>query len=140
MNPFNLSDWAVTHRAFVWYLMAVVVIAGALSYLRLGRSEDPAFTVKIMVVRAQWPGATLDETIKQITDRIEKKLQETPNLDHVRSFTTAGQATIFVSLKDSTSAKAVPDAWYQVRKKVQIRGRPAPSDAGDRKPAPGWST
>jgi multidrug efflux pump len=119
MNRFNLSDWAIKHRSFVWYLMAVTVMAGMFSYWRLGRNEDPAFTVKTMVVQAQWPGATLDETIKQITDRIEKKLQETPSLDHIRSFTTAGQSTIFVSLKDATPARAVPDAWYQIRKKIR---------------------
>jgi multidrug efflux pump subunit AcrB len=92
---------------------------GRWSYLRLGRSEDPDFTIKTMVVQAQWPGATLGDTLEQVTDRIESKLQETPSLDYVKSYTSAGQATIFVYLKDSTPAAEVPDIWYQVRKKVR---------------------
>ncbi|MBV8594200.1 MAG: efflux RND transporter permease subunit, partial [Caulobacteraceae bacterium] len=98
--------------------MLVIAIAGIWSYLRLGRSEDPDFTVKTMVVQAQWSGATVGDTIEQITDRIESKLQETPNLDNLKSYTTAGKATIFVNLKDSTPAAEVQDIWYQVRKKV----------------------
>ena len=88
------------------------------SYFKLGRSEDPDFTVKTMVVAAEWPGATVDDTLEQITDRLERKLQETPSLDYVKSYTSAGRATIFVNLKDSTPPADVPDIWYQVRKKV----------------------
>jgi multidrug efflux pump subunit AcrB len=115
---FNLSEWALRHRSLVTYLMLVIAVAGVWSYLRLGRSEDPDFTVKTMVVQASWPGATLPDTLEQITDRIESKLQETPNLDYLKSYTSAGQATIFVNLKDSTRPSQVPDIWYQVRKKV----------------------
>ncbi len=118
MKRFNLSEWAIQHRSLVTYFMLAIVIAGIASYLRLGRSEDPDFTVKTMVVQAAWPGATVSDTLEQITDRLERKLQETPNLDYVKSYTTAGQATIFVNLKDSTPAAQVPDIWYQVRKKV----------------------
>ncbi len=119
----NLSDWALRHRALVWFFMVMIVAAGIFSYNRLGRNEDPAFTIKTMVVQAAWPGATVDETIKQVTDRIEKKLQETPGLDFVRSYTVAGRTTVFVNLLDSTSSPAVPDIWYQVRKKIgDIRG------------------
>ncbi|MBV9965296.1 MAG: efflux RND transporter permease subunit, partial [Alphaproteobacteria bacterium] len=118
MNRFNLSDWAIRHRSLVTYFMLVIAIAGVASYLRLGRSEDPDFTVKTMVVQAAWPGATVADTLQQITDRIERKLQETPSLDYLKSFTTAGKSTIFVNLKDSTPPKQVPDIWYQVRKKV----------------------
>ena len=98
--------------------MLVIVVAGVGSYLRLGRSEDPDFTVKTMVVQVGWPGATVGDTLEQITDRLERKLQETPNLDYLKSYTTAGKATIFVNLKDSTPPAQVPDIWYQVRKKV----------------------
>ncbi len=98
--------------------MLVIVVAGVWSYLRLGRSEDPDFTVKTMVVQVGWPGATVSDTLEQITDRIESKLQETPNLDYLKSYTTPGKATIFVNLKDSTPPAQVPDIWYQVRKKV----------------------
>ena len=118
MTRFNLSEWALRHRSFVTYFMLVIAVAGIGSYLRLGRSEDPDFTVKTMVVQAAWPGATVDDTLEQVTDRIERKLQETPNLDYLKSYTTAGQATIFVNLKDSTPPARVPDIWYQVRKKV----------------------
>ena len=115
---FNLTEWAIRHRSLVIYFMLVVVVAGVGSYLRLGRSEDPDFTVKTMVVQVGWPGATVSDTLEQITDRLERKLQETPNLDYLKSYTTAGQATVFVYLKDSTRPAQVPDIWYQVRKKV----------------------
>ena len=115
----NLSEWALRHRSLVTYLMLVIAVAGIWSYLRLGRSEDPDFTVKTMVVQASWPGATLADTLAQVTDRIESKLQETPNLDYLKSFTSAGQTTIFVTLKDSTRPSQVPEIWYQVRKKVR---------------------
>ena len=114
----NLTEWAIRHRSLVIYFMLVIVVAGVGSYLRLGRSEDPDFTVKTMVVQVGWPGATVSDTLEQITDRLERKLQETPNLDYLKSFTTPGKATIFVYLKDSTPKAAVPDIWYQVRKKI----------------------
>ena len=118
MKSFNISAWAIGHRSVVAYFMLVIVVAGIVSYLHLGRSEDPDFTVKTMVVQVGWPGATLSDTLEQITDRIESKLQETPNLDYLKSYTTPGKATIFVNLKDSTLPAQVPDIWYQVRKKV----------------------
>ena len=118
MMRLNLSQWALGHRSLVTYFMLAIAVAGIWSYSRLGRSEDPNFTVKTMVVQASWPGATLGDTLKQVTDRIESKLQETPNLDHLKSYTTPGQATIFVALKDSTPPAAVPHIWYEVRKKV----------------------
>ena len=116
---FNLSEWALRHRSLVTYFMLIIAVAGVWSYLRLGRSEDPDFTVKTMVVQASWPGATLADTLEQVTDRIESKLQETPTLDYLKSYTSAGQTTIFVNLKDSTRPSQVPDIWYQVRKKVR---------------------
>ena len=118
MSGFNLSEWAIRHRSLVIYFMLVLIAAGVASYFRLGRNEDPNFTINTMVVQANWPGATLDDTLKQVTERIERKLQETPGLDYVRSYTTAGQTTIFVNLKGATPAKEVPEIWYQVRKKV----------------------
>ena len=119
----NLSDWALRHRALVWFLLAIILAAGLFSYKRLGRNEDPAFTIKTMVVQAGWPGATVEETLKQVTDRIEKKLQETPGLDFVRSYTTAGHTTVFVNLLGSIKSRDVPETWYQVRKKIDdIRG------------------
>ncbi len=114
----NLSEWALKHRSFIVFTMVAVVIAGLASYFRLGRSEDPAFTFRTMIVQAAWPGATLDDTLQQITDRLERKLQETKGLDYLRSYTRPGLATIFVNLKGSTKASEVPDIWYQVRKNI----------------------
>ncbi|MBL8274954.1 MAG: efflux RND transporter permease subunit, partial [Xanthomonadales bacterium] len=117
MGP-NLSDWALKHRSFVVFLMIAATIAGLGSYASLGRNEDPAFTFRAMVVFAAWPGATLEDTVEQVTERIERTLQETPNLDFIRSTTTAGVTTIFVNLKGSTPPEQVPDIWYHVRKSV----------------------
>jgi len=103
MTGFNLSQWALNHRSVVAFLMIVAVGAGLTSYFRLGRSEDPAFIIKTMVVQAAWPGATVEDTLKQVTERLERKLQETPKLDFLRSFTVAGRTTIFVNLKGSFS-------------------------------------
>ena len=102
MTRFNLSEWAVHNRALVVFLMLVCVVGGISAYERLGRQEDPDFTVQTMVVQAVWPGATAADTLKQVTDRLEKKLEETPNLDYIKSYTKPGQATIFVYLKEST--------------------------------------
>jgi multidrug efflux pump subunit AcrB len=114
----NLSQWAIERRSVVVFLMLVAVAAGTISFLRLGRAEDPAFTVRTMVVAAEWPGATLEETLLQVTERIERRLQETPRLNRVRSYTTAGATTIFVDLESATPAKEIADIWYQVRKNV----------------------
>src|SRR5262249_3789294 len=118
MMGFNLSEWALRHRSLVAYFMIVAVAAGILSYYRLGRSEDPSFVIKTMVVQAAWPGATIEDTLKQVTERLERTLQETPQLDLLRSYTSAGLTTIFVSLKGSAPASKVPDIWYHVRKSV----------------------
>src|SRR5258708_30832822 len=120
---FNLLHWAIRHSSFVPYLMVVMLAAGISSFFKLGRNEDPAITIKTMVVQANWPGATLDDTLNQVTERIERKLQETPNLDHLRSYTTAGQSRIFIDITGATPSSAMPAVWYQVRKKVgDIKG------------------
>lgn len=118
MAGVNLSEWAIRHKALTIYLMVVTLIAGAYAYVNLGRNEDPPFTIRVMVVQTLWPGATQDETMQQVTDRIEKKLQEIPYLDYLKSYTTAGKSTIFVSLLDSSPKEEVASVWYQVRKKV----------------------
>jgi multidrug efflux pump subunit AcrB len=115
---FNISEWALAHRSFVWFLVVIIVAAGGLSYLRLGRNEDPNFTIKTMVVQVLWPGANITDTLQQVTDRVEKKLQETPGLDYTRSYTVAGTSTVFITLKGSVVSRDVPDVWYQVRKKI----------------------
>jgi multidrug efflux pump len=118
MTGLNLSEWALKHRSLTVYLMIVFVAAGIISYLRLGRSEDPSFVIKTMVVQAAWPGASVEETFKQVTERLERTLQETPRLDYLRSFTRAGVTTIFVNLEGKTPAREVPDIWYHVRKSI----------------------
>ena len=122
-GKFNLSEWALKHQSFVWYLMFMAVVAGIFSYMNLGRAEDPSFAIKTMVIQTRWPGATVDETRLQITDRIEKKLEELDSLDYVQSYTRPGESTVFVFLKDTTKADAIPHIWYEVRKKINdIRG------------------
>jgi multidrug efflux pump subunit AcrB len=115
---FNLSEWSIRNRSVVVYLMILLAIAGALTFAKLGRAEDPVFTIRTMVVQAVWPGATLDETLLQVTERLERTLQEVPNLDNLRSFTNAGRTVIFVDLLGSAQGRAVEDSWYQVRKKI----------------------
>lgn len=117
-GSFNLSDWALKHQSFVWYLMFVALLMGVFSYMNLGREEDPSFTIKTMVIQTRWPGATQEETLKQITDRIEKKLEELDSLDYVKSYTRPGESTVYVYLRDTTKAKDIPEIWYQVRKKI----------------------
>ncbi|MDP9812320.1 multidrug efflux pump subunit AcrB [Rhizobium tibeticum] len=118
MNKFNLSDWALEHRSLVWYFMIIFAAAGAFAYLGLGREEDPSFTIKTMVIQAQWPGASAEEVTQQVTDRIEKKLQELDNLEHTRSITTAGQTIVFVDLLPDTNARDVKPTWSRVRNLV----------------------
>lgn len=114
----NLSEWAVKRRSLVVYFMIAAVVAGTLAFFQLGRNEDPAFTFRTMVVQAAWPGATLEDTVLQVTERIERRLQEVSGLDYLTSYTRPGITTIFVHLRGDTSAAEVPDRWYDVRKKV----------------------
>ena len=118
MKGFNVSEWAVKHPSFVLFLIVACAAAGLSAYVGMGRAEDPAFTIKVMVVSAQWPGATADEMQRQVADKIEEKLQETPHLDYIKTYCTPGGAFLTIQLKDTTPPKDVPDAWYQVRKKV----------------------
>lgn len=124
MKKFNLSDWALNHSSLVWYFMLVFMVAGLFSYLSLGREEDPSFTIKTMTISAQWPGASVEETTRQVTERIEKKLEELDSLDYTRSTTTPGQTLIFVNLKATTKGRDVPGIWLQVRNMIgDIRGQ-----------------
>lgn len=127
MSRFNLSAWALDHQALIRFFMVVLMLAGIQSYFTLGQAEDPPFTFRIMVVRAFWPGATAREVEQQVLDRLEKKLQEVPHLDYLRSYAKPGEATLFVSLKENTPPKSVPDIWYQVRKKINDARAQLPS-------------
>jgi multidrug efflux pump len=118
MKTPNLSAWSLTHPSMVLYLMIVLMGAGVLSYLKLGRAEDPDFTFKVMVVRTLWPGADARTVELELTERIEKKLSETPWVDVLRSASKPGESLVFVILKDYTPKPEVPEAWRQVRKKL----------------------
>ena len=109
-RSFNISEWALAHRSFLWFLVIIIVAAGGFSYLRLGRNEDPNFTIKTMVVQILWPGANITDTLQQVTDRIEKKLQETPGLDYIKSYTLAGTSTVRPVVAEATpeSQSAAP--------------------------------
>ena len=98
--------------------MALLLLAGLSAYRSLGRDEDPPFTMKVMIVSAMWPGADAEQTAKQLTDRMEKALESLQWLDVVTSYTKPGESTLFVNLMDRTPPQAVPDQWYQVRKKI----------------------
>ncbi|MFN0038479.1 MAG: efflux RND transporter permease subunit [Burkholderiales bacterium] len=128
MKRFNLSEWALGHQSLVLFFMLALFAAGIFSYLRLGQAEDPEFTFKLMVVRAFWPGASPSQVEQQVTERLEKKLQETPYLDNIRSFSKAGETTVFVTLKDSTPPSEVAGVWYTVRKKIGDMRHTLPAD------------
>jgi len=114
----NLSEWAIKRKSLTVFFMIAAVVAGVLAFGRLGRNEDPAFTFRTMIVQAAWPGATLEDTLEQVTERIERTLREVRHLDRVRSYTSAGVTTIFVDLLGSTPPAVIPDIWYDVRKRV----------------------
>ena len=115
---FNLSRWAVEHAPLTKFLMIVLLLLGVTSYFQLGQDEDPPFVFRLMVVRAFWPGATAQQMAEQVTDKIERTLQEVPNADKIRSYSKPGETTIIFQLKDSTRGADVPNTWYTVRKKV----------------------
>lgn len=124
----NLSEWALHQQTIVLYLMLMLTIFGLLAYTKLGQSEDPPFTFKVMLVHATWPGASAREMEAQVTDKLEKKLQETPHLDHLISYSRPGESMIFIVIKDDTFSKEIPEIWYQVRKKVSDIRQTLPSN------------
>ena len=115
---FNLSRWALEHGALTRYLMLVLMVLGMASYFELGQDEDPPFTFRVMVVRAFWPGATAQQMAEQVTDKVERALQDVPYADKIRSFSKPGETTIFFQVKDSIKPGEVANLWYVVRKKV----------------------
>ncbi|MFZ1828902.1 MAG: efflux RND transporter permease subunit [Candidatus Competibacteraceae bacterium] len=114
----NLSAWAISHPPLIRYLIGLLLLSGAYAYFTLGQMEDPEFTVKVMIIKVYWPGATTREMEGQVTDKLEEKLQETPHLDFIRSYSKPGEAVLFIHLKESAPPKAVPGVWYQARKKA----------------------
>jgi len=118
MKGFNLSRWALEHIPLARYLIAVILIGGMLSYKNLGQDEDPPFTFRVMVVQAFWPGATALQMADQVTDKLEKKLQEVPYVNEISSYSKPGQTLVLISLRESTPPKETAASWYQVRKKI----------------------
>jgi len=122
-GKFNVSRWALEHPALTRYLMAVLLLVGFAAYFQLGQDEDPPFTFRAMVVQVVWPGATAQQMAEQVTDKIERSLQEVAYADKIRSFTKPNESLTIFQLKDSVLAKDVPGTWYQVRKKLgDMRG------------------
>jgi multidrug efflux pump len=117
-SDFNLSEWALRNRPLVLYAMLVLAIIGFFSYQRLGQSEDPPFTFKVMVVRTFWPGATAEEVARQVTDRIEKEVMETGRYEFVRSYSRPGESLVMLMARDSMVSRELPQLWYDVRKKI----------------------
>lgn len=115
---FNLSAWALRNRQIVLFLMILLAAVGAMSYTKLGQSEDPPFTFKAMVIRTIWPGATAEEVSRQVTERIEKKLMETGEYERIVSFSRPGESQVTFMARDSMHSQAIPELWYQIRKKV----------------------
>ncbi|QXI37430.1 efflux RND transporter permease subunit [Pseudomonas xantholysinigenes] len=115
---FNLSAWALRNRQIVLFLMILLAAIGAMSYTKLGQSEDPPFTFKAMVIRTLWPGATAEEVSRQVTERIEKKLMETGEYEKIVSFSRPGESQVTFMARDSLHSKDIPELWYQIRKKV----------------------
>ena len=115
---FNLSKWALDHPALTRYLMVVLMLLGFAAYFQLGQDEDPPFTFRAMVVRTYWPGATAQQVAEQVTDKIERTLQEVPYADKIRSYSKPGESQIIFQIKDSSKASEVANVWYSVRKKV----------------------
>ncbi len=118
MNKFNLSQWALEHPALTRYLMLVLMVLGVAAYFQLGQDEDPPFTFRAMVVRTYWPGATAQQVAEQVTDKLERTLQEVPYADKIRSYSKPGESQIIFQLKDSSKPSEVAQVWYTVRKKI----------------------
>jgi multidrug efflux pump subunit AcrB len=118
MDKFNLSKWALDHPALTRYLMVVLMVLGMASYFQLGQDEDPPFTFRAMVVRTYWPGATAHQVAEQVTDKLERTLQEVPYADKIRSYSKPGESQIIFQIKDNSKPTDVPNVWYAVRKKI----------------------
>jgi multidrug efflux pump subunit AcrB len=117
-ESFNLSKWALDHPALTRYLMVVLMLLGFAAYFQLGQDEDPPFTFRAMVVRTYWPGATAQQVAEQVTDKLERTLQEAPYADKIRSYSKPGESQIIFQIKDSSRPGDVANVWYSVRKKI----------------------
>ena len=134
-SRFNLSRWALEHPALTRYLMVVLMLLGVAAYFQLGQDEDPPFTFRAMVVRTYWPGATAQQVAEQVTDKIERTLQEVPYADIIRSYSKPGESQIIFQIKDSSKPGDVANVWYTVRKKIgDMRFSLPPAAGGPERP------
>ncbi|MEK8050752.1 efflux RND transporter permease subunit [Ideonella sp. DXS22W] len=117
-SRFNVSRWALEHPALTRYLLVVLMLLGFAAYFQLGQDEDPPFTFRAMVIQAYWPGATAQQMAEQVTDKIERTLQEVPHADIIRSYTKPGESLTILNVKDSAPPKDVSNTWYQTRKRI----------------------
>ncbi len=118
VGKFNLSLWALEHAALTRYLLLTLMVLGFAAYFQLGQDEDPPFTFRAMVVRTYWPGATAQQVAEQVTDKLERSLQEVPYADKIRSYSKPGESQIIFQVKDTIKGADVTNSWYTVRKKL----------------------
>ena len=122
----NLTEVSLKNKVLVWYFILVTAIGGIFCYNKLGRMEDPQFTIREMVVSAAWPGATAEEMQEQVTDKLEKKLQDTRGLDHIKSETRAGQTVIYVDLADDVEKSAIREICMMCATSARMRSASCP--------------
>lgn len=127
MKGLNLAEWAIRHKQIVYFFIIAIITGGLWSYFHLGRSEDPDFTIRQAVVTAAWPGASAQQITQQVTDPLEKKLQDTKGLDYIKSFTHDGKTVIYVNLKDSVPKEEMQTRWHEIRNLVNDEWRSLPS-------------
>ena len=127
MKGLNLAEWAIRHKQIVYFFIIAIITGGLWSYFHLGRSEDPDFTIRQAVVTAAWPGASAQQITQQVTDPLEKKLQDTKGLDYIKSFTHDGKTVIYVNLKDSVPKEEMQTRWHEIRNLVNDEWGSLPS-------------
>ena len=127
MKDFNVAEWSIKHVQIVFFFILAILVGGLWSYFNLGRSEDPNFTIRTMVITVAWPGASPEQIVKQVTDPLEKNLQDTRDLDYIKSFTHDGKTVIYVYLKDSVPASELQKHWTEVRNSVEDMWSQLPS-------------
>lgn len=127
MKSLNLAEWAIRHKQIVYFFIIAIITGGLWSYFHLGRSEDPDFTIRQAVVTAAWPGASAQQITQQVTDPLEKKLQDTKGLDYIKSFTHDGKTVIYVNLKDSVPKEEIQTRWHEIRNLVNDEWGSLPS-------------
>lgn len=127
MKGLNLAEWAIRHKQIVYFFIIAIITGGLWSYFHLGRSEDPDFTIRQAVVTASWPGASAQQITQQVTDPLEKKLQDTKGLDYIKSFTHDGKTVIYVNLKDSVPKEEMQTRWHEIRNLVNDEWGSLPS-------------